>query len=248
MAGDEYEYEYEYEILALISQSDKPVGSGTLSVALLEEGQKVSEATVGRVLRRLDLKGYTVKVGRNGRLLTVKGNRRLAELRGERERGIIAHELVAAVSSRGQEQLIDVLNARRAIERETARLAALNATEEEIREMRAVMREHEVHAREGVIGVTDDLKFHKLIARASRNKILEATVDLIRKDSQLTPMLEFIRRQMKSRVVSDHRKIVQAIEERAPDRAESAMMDHMDGLIKDVRRYWAEFERVPREA
>jgi len=238
----------EYRILELMAQSKKPVGSGTLSVALSQAGCKASEATVGRILRNLDLKGFTDKVGRNGRLLTVKGSRRLAELRREKERGVIAGELVRALSARGRDQLVDVLNARRAIERETARLAALNATYDEIEEMRAMIQEHQAHAQEGVISISDDVNFHKLIAQASRNKILEATVDLIRKDSQLTPMLEFIRRQVKSRVGSDHSSILQAIEERAPGRAELAMMNHMDNLIRDVMRYWAEFQQSPREA
>jgi GntR family L-lactate dehydrogenase operon transcriptional regulator len=40
--------------------------------------------------------------------------------------------------------------------------------------------------------------------------------------------------------VSDHRKILSAIASRKPDRAEVAMIEHINNIIEDVERYWAE--------
>lgn len=223
-------------ILSALAEARDPVGSGAASEALRAAGLEVSEATAGRMLRTLDLRGYTSRDGFRGRFLTPLGLGRLEEIRRERQRTSTSKELMNLLRASHRDDLIDILVARRAIERETARLAALNARQEDLRELSEV------------VGLTpgsdggEDVRFHKLIARASGNRVLEAAVDLIRQDAQLSPVLVYIRQQVQSTLVAEHRRILRAIQSRDPVAAEAAMVDHLENLIGDVRKYWGRVE------
>ena len=48
-----------FSILKAIDKSQVPVGSGYLRNSLQKQGFDISEATVGRTLRQLDIKDYT---------------------------------------------------------------------------------------------------------------------------------------------------------------------------------------------
>ncbi len=232
--------EQEYHVLDIIEGSTNPVGSGTIREQLRNRGIDLSEATVGRMLRELDNSGYTAKVGFQGRVLTPNGKNRLAELRQEREWGHFGIELINSLRLKDKQDLIEVLVARRAIEGEIARLAAIHATPEEIRHMRQVLEFSQRQIQAGHSGAQQDVEFHQALARAARNKVLSAAMDLIRRDSQLTPVLEYIRCQVKGDLVADHMRILQAVAEHQPELAVRAMVDHIEGLISDVEKYWSE--------
>ncbi|MGB9867081.1 MAG: FCD domain-containing protein [Bacillota bacterium] len=232
------EEEQLYQVLKVIAQAGGAAGSGSLASALRAAGVRVSEATAGRILRELDERGYTEKFGFRGRMLTEAGRRYLKELETKRERAGYSAELLQALQAKEKEEIIEVLVARRAIERETARLAALKATEREIEELRLCIQVHQEHFEKGIVDAEDDLRFHRLISEASRNRVLIAASRLVRQDGQMAPILEFIRRNIGSGVVQDHRKIFFAIEARDPDAAEGAMVAHIENVIKDVERYW----------
>jgi len=232
----------EYHILKVAAGAGDLVGSGTLQNELAKYGVRISEATAGRLLRDLDKKGYTEKVSFRGRMLTDLGRKRLYDLERERERANFGSELLRVLKVRGQRDLIEVLIARRAIERETARLAATNATSDEIAELGRIVERHRQVACGGGSGSDEDVRFHQLIASASRNRVLIAASDLIRQDGQLASIMTFIRKQVKSTVVDDHVRILEAIAARDPSSAESAMVSHIENLIRDVKRYWSKHE------
>ncbi|GAW92283.1 FadR/GntR family transcriptional regulator [Calderihabitans maritimus] len=228
----------EMKILSIIHDGREPVGSGTISEQLRQAGIKVSEATVGRVLRGLDAQGYTERVGYQGRIITARGLEQLAELRREKEKLSYGFELIKLVHSTSKENLIDLLVARRAIEGETAYLAALNATEKEILQLHEILERQRSHYRFGIGGAEEDLKFHGLIAEMGRNKVLQAALKLIRQDGQLGPVLEYIRKEVHSSIVVDHERIAQAIADRKAEEARAAMVTHIENLMADVEKYW----------
>ncbi|MFZ5753871.1 MAG: FCD domain-containing protein [Bacillota bacterium] len=233
----------DYLTLFIIGQSESPVGSGYLSRELKTYGWDVSEATAGRILAQLDNLGYTTKVGYQGRTLTALGHAKLKELEDKKLRADQGLEFFRVLESRTKEELIDILVARRAIERELARLAAIHATDEEIKELWHIQRlqkERVAHWKGGA--AEQDVAFHRIIARASRNKVLQGAMELIRQDGQLAPVLEYIRKEVHSVVSADHAKIVTAIEAHNPDLAEQYMQEHIENLIKDVNKYWDEVE------
>lgn len=229
----------EYLALLIIHQSESPVGSGYLSRELRNYGWDVSEATAGRILANYDNTGYTNKVGFQGRVLSPIGLDKLRELEDKKVRAEQGFEFFKVLETKTPEELIDVLVARRAIEREIARLAAKNATDEEIKELWQIQKLQKAriaHSRGGA--AEQDVAFHRVLAKASRNKVLEGAMNLIRQDAQLAPVLEYIRKEVHSVVSLDHANIARAVEMHDLELAEKAMVDHIENLIRDVKRYW----------
>lgn len=228
----------EYEILSIMEEQAEPLGSGLLSQLLTARGFEVSEATVGRILSKMDRKELTKKLGFQGRVITDLGRQKLEQGRSFQHRLTYGNRFIETLESRKKEDLIDILVARRAIERELARLAALFATDSEIRLMESVLLEQEQFTAQKQMTAEQDVKFHKLIALAAKNKVLAAAMDLIRHDGQLSPILEYIRTQVGGKLVVGHGQILKAIKEHDPDGAEEAMVEHIESLIADVRKYW----------
>ena len=228
----------EFLVLQIIAQSISPVGSGYLSRELHRQEHPVSEATAGRLLNGLDQQGLTAKQGFQGRVLTPEGESRLKELENRNARSKQGEEFFNSLQSQTKEQLIDVLVARRAIERELAKLAAGNAKPGDIEEMWAIQRaQYETFSRD-LDAAEQDVLFHRAIARASGNPVLYSAIEMIRQDGQLTPVFEYIRKTVHSIISYDHAQIVKAIENRDPQKAEEAMVKHIESLIADVNKYW----------
>ncbi|WP_213951181.1 FCD domain-containing protein [Tepidanaerobacter syntrophicus] len=229
-------------ILKIIDNSkETPVGSGYIRNMLKLQGFDVSEATIGRMLKEMDFEGYTEKIGFKGRNLTPKGKEKLEELEHENTINRYGKELMKAIKGTGKQELIDMLIARKAIESQLAKLAAMYATYDEIEKMKKVIERQRVHVEEGVSIAEDDVEFHKLIAKAARNKVLDAAMDLIRQHGQLSPMLEYIRKEVKGSVLLEHENIFKSIAARKPAQAEKAMIRHIERLENDVRKYWENF-------
>lgn len=234
--------EIEYKILQALADAKEPAGSGAIGDELRLSGLAISEATVGRLLRDMDRRNLTFRVGFRGRLLAELGQSRLEELRRERERAYYGTELLNVLRAHGKEELIDLLVARRVIERETARLAAAKATGEDIEYLKRIIERHEMSVRAGIVGADEDVRFHKLIGQIAGNKVLLAALDLFRQDSQLNSVLESIRKHVSSTVVADHKKIIKAISSGKSEAAEKAMIEHIDNVIADVLKYWVNVE------
>jgi len=239
--------ELQYRVLSIIAATAGPAGASLVSRELGLAGHPVSEATAGRLLRQLDQGGLTRRSGFQGRVLTEAGQERLRDLEAQRERLTSGQAFLCRLQVGSKQQIIDVLVARRAIERETARLAALHATDREVAELRRVVEQQRQHAVAGRSIADDDVRFHRLIAQAARNRVLEAAVDLIRQDLQLTPILGFIRGQMQSPIVKDHELVVEAIGRHSPEQAEQTMVRHLENVINDVDHYWDRVERREQE-
>lgn len=228
----------EADALALIRDTAQPVGCGTLSAMLRQLDHSVSEATVGRLLRDFDQAGYTQKAGFQGRTLSPAGRERLIAL-SDKERNLQwGAEFAEAIRGHDKQKLLEVLIARRAIESELAALAAVNATEEELRMLDAIVDDQRRTLAAGEMTARQDVDFHAIIARMSRNQVLAAAIGLIRRDTQLSPVLEYIRQHVHSKLYIDHDNIRKAILQRNPQQARQAMAAHLDSLMADVERFW----------
>lgn len=230
---------YVYEILRILAEKAEPLGSGQLSQFMHLKGFSISEATVGRILSQLDKKKMTEKLGFQGRIITNNGREELVQMQNFRERRKFGNRFMEILESLKEKDLLDILIARKAIERELARLAALYSTEAEIKLLETVLAEQQEFSVRKQLTAEHDVKFHKTIAVAGKNKVLAAALDLIRHDAQLSPILEYIRTQVGGELVVGHGEIVRAIKLRDPDQAERAMIEHIDSLIQDVKRYWS---------
>lgn len=228
----------ERDILRIVRDAKKPIGCGIISTLLQGEGHSVSEATVGRVLRDLDNMNYTEKAGYQGRTLSQIGEKRLLELCNEERRLKWGVEFAEALQGHTKGQLLEVLVARRAIESELAALAAQNANAEQCSALRQILQSQRNATDQGGTTAQEDTEFHAAIAEMSGNTVLKAAIALIRQDTQLSPVLEYIRKRVHSVVFIDHQKIYQSIIDRNPQAAREAMIQHINNLIHDVESYW----------
>ena len=221
-------------ILRQLHKSDIPLGSGMLKDAIRSEGMELSEATVGRLLRDLDLQGFTLRIGFQGRTLTTVGSEYLEQLERDYQRSFYGSELIKSLNTRRKQDLIDILIARRAVEGEIARLAAKNASDNEVDKMRSIVQKQAELINAGESGVQQDSEFHTLLAKAGQNHVLYTVLDLIRREGSFSPVIERIRNQMRGSMVKDHLEILVAIQSRDPEQAYQAMVNHIEGLIQDV--------------
>jgi len=228
----------ERDLLTIIRDSAQPVGCGHISQVLQNKGHSISEATVGRLLRDLDNQGYTDKAGFQGRSLSAKGLARLEELENKRKSLEWGIEFASALRGHSKAQLLEVLVARRAIESELAYLAARNRSEADAAQLGAILQRQREALDAGGGAAQEDVEFHALIARMAGNRILGAAIALIRQDTQLSPVLEYIRRRVKSAVYIDHQRIAEAIAAGQADLARELMTEHINNLMKDVEKYW----------
>ncbi|HPD96821.1 MAG TPA: FCD domain-containing protein [Synergistales bacterium] len=235
--------EQEYFVLHLLSVSAEPLGAGTIKEELARNGMDMSEASVGRFIRDLDNRGITERVGFQGRVLTPLGEERLGELVSEREKIVSTGAFLEAVKSREKDMLLEILVARRAIERELAALAAESRSEKDIAVLREILnRQNDLISRGEPMASTDP-EFHREVARISGNKVLQSAIEIIRKSGEGASFFEYIRTRVGSRVGSDHEPVFRAIEAGDPDAAAAAMALHIDNIIRDVRTYWKDHMR-----
>jgi len=229
----------EYEALDIMAQRQEPIGSSTLTILLRKTGLNVSAATIGRMLSDFDYKGMTVKQGYRGRLITESGISRLAGLREEFKMQDLSAKFYKALDAQTKDNLIDILIARRGIEREIARLAAIKSTQDDITHIKKTFDMQSEKAASGILIFENDLMFHRAIASASKNKVLAAAYDFIWQNGKFSPTMEYIRKHVRGKLVIDHGNILSAIVERNPNEAERAMVAHIEGLIDDVGNYWS---------
>lgn len=231
--------EYERNVLRILSESTEPVGSVSLSLTLSEQDIGISSATVGRLLTELDRRKLTAKQGYRGRTLTAAGKQRLNELELMRELAEASNKFHKSIDVDNKNDLINILTARRGIEREIARLAAINATEEDIRAITDAYSLQSVDVAHGRVSPENDVAFHRAIGRASKNSVLAAAYDFIWQNGKLSPVMEYVRTYVGGTISSDHRKILDAIVAKDSEGAEKAMVRHIESMIGDVNKYWS---------
>ena len=125
-----------------------------------------------------------------------------------------------------------IAEARLIFEPQAARLAALRATRQDLEELEEVIETMNNAVESGKSPKSFDLKFHKLVARAADNPILEMLADsMLEVASQviteLHPSMEVLRH-----VVRRHQEVFEAIKSKDGDLAFSLMSQH----IVDVQR------------
>lgn len=224
-------------VLDVLAKSNRWMGAAQLRQHLMASGVHVGEATVGRLLRDFDSHGYTRKSGKLGRALTRKGVAHLERLQVATERESSGRKITAFFSFKEPEALLEVLEARRALERETARLAATRATPQQIAAMREAISAHSRTVSEGSIGTQHDVSLHQTIAAASQNDLLGSLLEMIRKDREVAAVVRKARERQHDQCAREHDAILAAIERRDPRAAERAMETHLSGLIAAVRSY-----------
>ena len=231
----------ELEVLNMIRSSDEPIGSWALVDMFEKKGINLSPATIGRILNQLDKRGYLEKRSYKGRVITTKGERAMEQAARLRQISKCGNDLDSLLDAKVLRHFIMVLEARRAIERETVRLAAANITAEEVEKLGEIDRQREKNYQAGRLDAKNDILFHKVIAEASRNEVLKVFLNLIHVLRQQSDVFDYMRSKMSEPYFISHDKILRCLRERNAAKAGKAMEEHLDTLISDVEKYCTEY-------
>ncbi|WP_235594630.1 FadR/GntR family transcriptional regulator [Paraglaciecola hydrolytica] len=136
----------------------------------------------------------------------------------------------------------EILEIRYIIESEACALAAARITNEQIEELRKVVDEMEEEEKKPDASEKADQKFHSIIAQACQNSAIASVVEWLwdlRNESQLsTAFLQRIREEGVHPSISEHRKILQALEQRNPEKARTAMKIHIENATTNAAAHF----------
>ncbi|MBI2087350.1 MAG: FadR family transcriptional regulator [Deltaproteobacteria bacterium] len=209
------------QIHDLIRQGRLKAGDQLPSERELAETFKVSRASVREALRALEAEGLVVSRTGSGTFV--------AELPVE---SLV--ESLATLLSKEKDLLSDIFEMRRLIEPQIASVAAERATQGDIEGMKRILEKQAESATKGGTGVEADTEFHFAIAQATQNQALEKLV------SGLMEMLSPSREESlqtpgrKEASLASHYGILSAIEAHDKDRAEEAMLRHIEQVEENV--------------
>lgn len=230
-------------ILEIINESTEPVGSWYIVNAFNEQGIEVSSATIGRELNQLEMLGLLEKHGFKGRLVTKLGKKVIEDANTTLELDYYKNSLDEMINSDVLENFLMVLEARLAIERQTSRLAAQRINEEELAELKKCFENQQEHSRDHKSIANDDIAFHSGIAKASKNRALFSLYMMLSSMGQQSELFEQLRFKVGDSYSNYHQSILEALEERDPDKAELSMVNHIGKLTNDVNLYWHEYQQ-----
>jgi DNA-binding FadR family transcriptional regulator len=150
-----------------------------------------------------------------------------------------SNKLGANSARRGDVGMFELLEARRAFEGETAALAASRITDEEIEELRRLVVEMKKKNVSDIESSEDaDMRFHLLIATATRNPAILQTIESFWQARRSSPQTQYFLKKVRSLGVApniqEHSEILAALEQRDPMAARTAMRGHLSAVIEAV--------------
>lgn len=227
----------EWRMLKALGESDGALGSVRLQAMLLKQGYTLSQTTVGRLLNRLDLLGYTTVDGpKQGRRLTELGERRLRELATALASQEHERQLLEAMRVRSVPDILDALRVRAAIEGQAARLTAERATRAQVEELRAILARSGELLRQGEHPLEPNRLFHLKIAEHSGSRMLHSVLRFLLRDPQRLRLPPEIELYNLSTSQVEHEQILAAIAARDSAAAEQRMVAHhrrTESLLED---------------
>jgi len=214
---------------AAIARGELKVGDKLPTQRELGEQFGASRVVIREALRYLEQQGLIIiKRGYGGGTFVAQPTSRPVR------------ESLVALLRTGEISMQDLAEARSIYEPEVARLAALRATDEELAELEEVLHHQEAALGSGSAQEGFDLRFHRVVAKATRNPVLVTAMNAIvhillteLKQEQME-LDDVVRRS----IVDFHRRILEALRQRDPDQAYELMARH----IADVQRRLARLE------
>lgn len=187
----------------------------------LSETFKVSRATVREAIFNLEVMRLVQRRQGDGTYVIASSEETLVQP-------------LAAALFHERDDIIDIFSIRKMIEPEVAQLASANATPGEIAELEELLKEQEEEIAGGKTPIQADTDFHHLLARMSRNRVLErlllALVDLLRRTRE--NYLQTSERMERS--LRGHREILKAIKNGQGRVARAAMRRHLEDVENAV--------------
>ena len=229
-------FDLDYAILEEMIKLKEPLGAVNLAITIGEE-YGVSQATIGRRLLYLDRKGYVQKVKNFGRVITKKGVDYFSHLDSTMVFENAKEEFIKSIEPTNLSNLIDVLIARRGLEKEAAFLAAQRATKEDIEQMEKTLATQRQKLQKKASVDREDKEFHMLMAKASKNIILQKAISLLREQNHLTRHFASVRKIAGGTLYHDHVDILEKIKNKDAQGASKCIETHMNNMIQEIENF-----------
>lgn len=146
--------------------------------------------------------------------------------------GIIEDPLGFAFADNKAKLPIDLVEFRSIIEPEMAALAAIRATDKDIREIELAADNVERLCLMGENHKEQDILFHELIAKSTKNQVMLNIIPAIQ--SGIGHFIDATASSLIEETIRTHRKIVEGIKEHNPDKARKAMREHLQNNIDKI--------------
>ncbi|MDR7380066.1 GntR family transcriptional repressor for pyruvate dehydrogenase complex [Rhodoferax ferrireducens] len=207
-----------------IREGQLPVGQRLPTEGMLVERFGVSRTVVREALSRLKMLGLIESRQGSGAFVM------------RREASTLAPLVLAPDGS--IDAVIQMVEVRRALEAESAALAAARRSKQDIQQIKATIQTLERAVASGGDGVAEDVAFHTAIATAARNPFLLATLAYLNQflldATRVTRANEATRADFAQQVRDEHALIVQAIEDGDSAAARLAGATHMVNAARRI--------------
>lgn len=207
------------QIRTLISDGVLKPGDQLPSERALAQRFNVGRGYIREAIRKLEFYGILRTLPQRGTVVASLGVKAL-------------EGLISNVLTLDKDDFESLMETRAILEIHATRLAAVRATEEEIKELAVYHNEFERQVVSDEYGLEEDLLFHLKIAEFSKNNVLCSLVGLI------TPDIITISRNLATcsegrnrKAFKEHEDIFLAIQAHDSNAAEEAMIRHMDRSI-----------------
>ena len=207
-------------LLGLISSRRLDPGDPVPSERDLVDLYRVGRSSVREALRMLESQGV-IRSGPNGSF-------RVAEF------GSTLDTSLGFLLSVDAADVGELFETRRILEGEAAALAASRRTKAQLRAMADAIAQMEDGLDSEERFITADLRFHLLVAQATRNRVLLHLMDAIRALLQRSLSSSYHIQGSPERAIEMHRLILEAVEGRRPEQARQRMQEHVARVERDI--------------
>ena len=157
-------------------------------------------------------------------------------------------DVVAWKSKMGltREFLRDLQDLRRVVEPAAVKLAATRASAQDILEIEAAYAGMKRAVEHGGDYITYDLRFHQGLLRASRNRMLVQMSKVLNALLRTSFEISTSKIDGPAQSLSMHRAVLDAVIDRAPERAEKAIVKLIDSAYLDIEQVLSTRRRLPQ--
>lgn len=143
----------------------------------------------------------------------------------------------ARVRALTEQEAVETLEARAALEGLAARYAARNATDADIADLRAIAADMEACLAAGdLIGISEgNSRLHSRLLQIANNKTVARLIERLHAQHVRSQFRIILVPGRPPRSVAEHRAIVEAVASRDPDAAEAAMRAHLAHTLAALR-------------
>ncbi len=211
----------------IISQIRELIGSGTIKPGeklpperKLAEHFGVSRSQVREAINKLRFYGIVKVLPQSGTVVSGLG---ITALEG----------LITDILKIENSDFNSLVATRILLEKEACRLAAINRTEEDIKELELALERYEEKLGSEDQAVEEDLMFHIKIAEAGKNSVLKSLMMIITPDIVKSFIkLKVCDENNNRKTIAEHREILKMIVEKNADGAIQAMDSHLSDIQK----------------